>query len=154
VFADRVGVPVDDKAWIADTIAQMMQALVTTDEMVVLAADEASDAVEEYFREKVAERRARPEDDMITRLVAVHDSYEPEDDKLLIAILWITWMTGYESTISGIDRSVQAAPHPHWLPRLADRRGRVEGAVVRGRDAPPRRRRAVHADPAHRRGRR
>ncbi|MEV0384952.1 cytochrome P450 [Nonomuraea sp. NPDC050643] len=108
VFADRVGVPTEDKEWIADTIALMMQALVTTDEKVVLAADEASDAVEDYFRARVAERRADPRDDMITRLVKVHDGYAPEDDKLLIAILWIMWMTGYESTISGIDRGMQA----------------------------------------------
>ncbi|MFD9698063.1 cytochrome P450 [Lentzea sp. NPDC059081] len=108
VFADRVGVPADDRVWIADTIAQMMQALVTTDEAVVFAADEASEKVEEYFRQKVSERRAVPEDDMITRLVKVHDSYEPDDDSLLISMLWIVWMTGYESTISGIDRGMQA----------------------------------------------
>jgi cytochrome P450 family 114 len=108
VFAERVGVPEGDKQWIADTIALMMQALVTSSEEVMLAADDASDQVEAYFRERVAERRAAPRDDMISRLVKVHDSYAPDDDRLLIAILWIMWMTGYESTIAGIDRGMQA----------------------------------------------
>jgi cytochrome P450 len=45
---------------------------------------------------------------MISRLVKVHDSYAPDDDRLLIAILWIMWMTGYESTIAGIDRGMQS----------------------------------------------
>ncbi|HYQ68133.1 cytochrome P450 [Actinophytocola sp.] len=119
VFAERVGVPAEDKTWIADTIALMMQALVTSSEEVMLAADEASDQVEEYFRERVAERRQAPRDDMISRLVKVHDSYAPDDDRLLIAILWIMWMTGYESTIAGIDRGMQSyldhAEYRDWL---------------------------------------
>ncbi|MFS8099069.1 cytochrome P450 [Lentzea alba] len=109
VFADRVGIPEEDRGWIADTVASMTRALTSGDEEVVLAADRASNTVEDYFRERVAERRAAPRDDLITRLVQAHDSH----DELLIAILWIMWMTGYESTISGIDRVVQAfLAHP------------------------------------------
>ncbi|KJK50617.1 hypothetical protein UK23_10240 [Lentzea aerocolonigenes] len=104
VFADRVGVPDVDRTWIADTIALMTRALASDDAQLVLAADRASNAVEDYFHARVAERRAAPRDDLITRLVEAHDG----EDELLIAILWIMWMTGYESTISGIDRVVQA----------------------------------------------
>lgn len=109
VFADRVGVPEEDRAWIADTIGLMTRALASDDEKVVLEADRASNAVEDYFRERVADRRSTPRDDLVTRLVEAHDG----EDDLLIAILWIMWMTGYESTISGIDRVVRAfLAHP------------------------------------------
>nr|AHE14835.1 putative cytochrome P450 [uncultured bacterium] len=130
VFAERVGVPAEDRVWIADTIALMMQALVTTSEQVVLAADEASDQVEEYFREHIAERRRAPQDDMISRLVKVHDSYAPDDDRLLIAVLWIMWMTGYESTIAGIDRGMQAfLVHTGYRDWLGDDESRVQSFV-------------------------
>lgn len=123
VFADRVGVPEDDCAWIADTIALMTKALASDDEEVVLEADRASNAVEDYFRERVAERRASPRDDLITRLVEAHDG----EDALLIAILWIMWMTGYESTISGIDRAVQAfLAHPEHRSWCDDDQARVQ----------------------------
>ena len=108
VFAQRIGVPAEDRVWIADTIAKMMHALVTTSEDVMSAADEASDQVEDYFRARVAERRKNPQDDMISALVTTHDGHEPDDDRLLIAMLWILWMTGYESTIAGIDRGMQS----------------------------------------------
>lgn len=134
VFADRVGVPEEDRGWIADTIALMTKALVSNDDEVVLAADRASNAVEDYFRERVAERKAAPRDDLITRLVEAHDG-----DELLIAILWTMWMTGYESTISGIDRAVQAflahPEHRSWcveprVQRFLDETLRHDGLVL------------------------
>jgi cytochrome P450 len=135
VFADRVGVPEEDRSWIADTIASMTRALGTDDEEVVLEADRASNSVEDYFRARVAERRASPRDDLISRLVEAHDG-----DDLLITILWIMWMTGYESTISGIDRAVQAflahPEHRSWcddesrVQRFIDETLRHDGVVL------------------------
>ncbi|MEV6237779.1 cytochrome P450 [Lentzea sp. NPDC051838] len=122
VFADRVGVPDVDRAWIADTITLMTRALASDDAQVVLEADRASNAVEDYFRARVAERRSSPRDDLITRLVEAHDG-----DDLLIAILWIMWMTGYESTISGIDRVVQAfLDHPALRSWCGDDQSKVQ----------------------------
>ncbi|MDX8029154.1 cytochrome P450 [Lentzea sp. BCCO 10_0856] len=134
VFADRIGLPEEDRSWIADTIALMTRALGTDDEEVVLEADRASNSVEDYFRARVAERRASPRDDLISRLVAAHDG-----EDLLIAILWIMWMTGYESTISGIDRAVQAflthPEHRSWcdderVHRFIDETLRHDGVVL------------------------
>lgn len=120
VFADRIGLPEQDRSWIADTIALMTRAL-RTDE-VTPEADLASDAVEDYFRARLAERKASPRDDLISRLVEAHD-----DEDLLIAILWIMWMTGYESTISGIDRAVQAfLTHPEHRSWCDDDQSRVQ----------------------------
>ncbi|MGW6929033.1 cytochrome P450 [Lentzea sp. NPDC054927] len=134
VFADRIGLPEEDRAWIADTIGLMTRALGTDDEEVVLEADRASNSVEDYFRARVAERRASPQDDLISRLVEAHDG-----EDLLIAILWIMWMTGYESTISGIDRAVQAflthPEHRSWcdderVHRFIDETLRHDGVVL------------------------
>jgi len=108
VFADRIGVPEEDRAWIGETFTLMTRALTSDDEKVVLEADRASYAVEHHLRELVAKRREVPGDDLITRLVEAHD-----EDDLPIALLWIMWMTGYESTVSAIDRAVQAfLAHP------------------------------------------
>jgi cytochrome P450 len=121
VFADRIGLPEEDRSWIADMIALMTRSLASDSEQDVLEADRASNSVEDYFRARVAERRASPRDDLISRLVAVHAG-----EDLLIAILWIMWMTGYESTISGIDRAVQAfLAHPEHRSWCDDDQSRV-----------------------------
>lgn len=109
LFADRAGVPEEDHTWIADTIASMRRAFLTDDEDAVLEADRASHAVQEYFRARIAERRSAPRDDLITRLVGAHNG----EDELLVAILLIMWITGFESTISAVDRAVLAfLAHP------------------------------------------
>jgi cytochrome P450 len=130
VFASRVGVPTEDRIWIAETIALMMKALGPTSDELLKQADDASDQVEEYFRERISERRQSPQDDMITSLVKMHDSYSPDDDRLLIAILWILWMTGYESTIAAIDRGMQSyLDHVEYRDWLVDDETRVQAFV-------------------------
>ena len=96
VLAERVGVPEDDREWLADT-------LTTRDEVTALI-------FEDYFLGLVADRRTAPRDDLISRLVQAHD--EPA---LLIAILWTMWTAGYESTETGevIDALTrEVADHP------------------------------------------
>jgi cytochrome P450 len=75
--------------------------------------------VESYFRELLDDRRRSPRDDLITALVAAHDEMDHPDDRLILGLLWVLWMTGFDSSAAGLDRGLQAMlDHPdqlHWL---------------------------------------
>lgn len=121
VFADLFGVPAADRDRLAGDVVEVMAALESTDEATLDSADAAAERVEAYFREQIAERRRSPGDDLLSALVAAHDAAPDRrpDDRLLLGLLWVMWMTGFDSTAAGMDRALQALlDNPdqlHWL---------------------------------------
>jgi cytochrome P450 len=116
VFADLFGIEGEDRSSVAADVLEVAAALEAVGEDALKSADAASERVEAYFRELVADRRRSPRDDLITALVAAHDEMERPDDRLVLGLLWVMWMTGFDSSAAGLDRGMQAMlDHPDQL---------------------------------------
>jgi cytochrome P450 family 114 len=119
VFAELFGVDGEERHGVAADIIEVAAGLEAVSEDALKSADAASERVESYFRGLIADRRRSPRDDLMTALVAAHDSMERPDDKLILGLLWVLWMTGFDSSAAAMDRGMQAMlDHPdqlHWL---------------------------------------
>nr|AKG47165.1 HysX2 [uncultured bacterium] len=120
VFAELFGVNGDERYGVAADVLEVAAGLETVDEEALKSADAASERVESYFRGLIADRRRSPRDDLMTALVAAHDTdLQRPDDKLILGLLWVLWMTGFDSSAAAMDRGMQAMlDHPdelHWL---------------------------------------
>ena len=120
VFTDLFGVDGEDRDSVAADVLEVAAALEAVSEDALKSADAASERVESYFRELIADRRRSPRDDLITTLVAAHDAdVEQQDDRLILGLLWVMWMTGFDSSAAGLDRGLQAMldhhDQLHWL---------------------------------------
>ena len=120
VFADLFGVDGEDRYSVAADVLEVAAGLEAASEDALKSADAASERVESYFRDLVADRRRSPRDDLMTALVAAHDTaVERPDDRLILGLLWVLWMTGFDSSAAGLDRGLQAMlDHPdqlYWL---------------------------------------
>jgi cytochrome P450 family 114 len=120
VFGELFGIDEAERDSVAADVLATACALeaVTTD--ALKAADAASERVESYFRGLVADRRRSPRDDLMTALVAAHDGdTERRDDRLVLGLLWVLWLTGFDSSAAGLDRGMQVmSDHPdqrYWL---------------------------------------
>jgi cytochrome P450 family 114 len=119
VFAELFGIDEADRESVAADVLATACALEAVSAEALKAADAASERVESYFRGLVADRRRSPRDDLMTALVVAHDSMERPDDRLILGLLWVLWLTGFDSSAAGLDRGMQAMlDHPdqlHWL---------------------------------------
>jgi cytochrome P450 len=136
VFADLFGVQREHRDSIAADVVEVAAALEGVTEDALNSADAASERVEAYFRELIADRRRSPRDDLMTALVATHDEdVERQDDRLILGLFWVMWMTGYDSSAAGLDRGLQAIlDHPdqlHWLRGDDDRTAAFVEEVLR-----------------------
>ncbi|WP_374688956.1 cytochrome P450 [Promineifilum sp.] len=101
VIADLLGIPHDDlaqvKAW-SLTIAAVLDYKRTWDVMAEgnrMALDFAA-----YLAEIVAARRARPRDDLISRLLAATDAAEPLSEEEVISLAIMLLFAGHETTVN------------------------------------------------------
>jgi cytochrome P450 len=120
VFADLFGVDGEDREGIAADVLETASAVEAVSEAALKSADAASERVQAYFRGLIDDRRRSPRDDLMTALVAAHDEdAERLDDRLIQGLLWVLWLTGFDSSAAGLDRGLQAIlDHPdqlHWL---------------------------------------
>jgi cytochrome P450 len=119
VFAELFGVDGEDRDGVAADVLEVAAGLEAVSADALKSADAASERVESYFRELLDDRRRSPRDDLITALVAAHDEMDHPDDRLILGLLWVLWMTGFDSSAAGLDRGLQAMlDHPdqlHWL---------------------------------------
>jgi cytochrome P450 len=121
VIAELLGVPEDFRAklrpWSA-TIVKLYELGYSELEM-----DAASNAVLEFshmLRELVEARRLKPQDDLISALVAVEEQGEKLTEDELIANCILFLNAGHEATVNGTTSAVQAlCRHPQALEQLA-----------------------------------
>jgi len=120
VFCAWLGLPIEDRdrchRW-AEAIGRVVVS-VPTPEMV----SEMSDTVLEcdgYFREKIAERRRDPGDDLLSLLLsAEHEGRPVTDDELLASVVFLLGTT-YETTANMLANTVLALlRHPDQLQML------------------------------------
>jgi cytochrome P450 family 114 len=109
VFSEMFGIPEADRGWLAEAVIDVVVAPEAVSEDLLTVADVQSARVEEYLLELIAERRRAPQEDLISALVGTHveDPEQLTDDEL-IAMLWVLWLAGFETTAMGIDNGVRA----------------------------------------------
>jgi cytochrome P450 len=86
--------------------------------------------MEEYFRGLVAERRARPQDDLLTQLIEAEDKGDQLSEYELISTAILLFAAGFETTTNLIGNGLLALlRHPDQLDRLRADRGLLRTAV-------------------------
>jgi unspecific monooxygenase len=132
VIADLLGVPEADRPrllpW-SKAIIGMFEPERTPE--VEAAAVRAADEFSAYLRWLAAEKRRSPGDDLITRMVAVHDE-DPaalgEDELVANGILFLN--AGHEAVVNVLGNGMKALlSHPDELARVRADRELVPGAV-------------------------
>ncbi|MBM4441119.1 MAG: cytochrome P450 [Candidatus Rokubacteria bacterium] len=125
VICEMLGVPVADqerfKGWGLDIARGLDTVLLPPDSDVSKRAQAARHALAEYFRALIAERRARPQDDLLSGLVAAEQQGDvlSEDDLLSTCILLL--IAGHETTVNLIGNGTRALlRHPDQLQRLRE----------------------------------
>jgi len=123
VMADLLGVPEEERAFLAPLVARtLLAAHPAADDAALADADAATLSMERYFTTLVAERRRRPRSDAVSALACGGVGEDaPLDDGELINMLWGLWMSGSDSTAAAMDNAtLEVFRHPHQARVLAD----------------------------------
>src|SRR5262249_4463975 len=134
VICEMLGVPVDDHAsirgWSAD-IARSLDAIgLPTDQDIVERGRKARRALADYFRRLVPERRARPQQDLLSGLIAAAEEGDKLSGDEIIAMCLLLFIAGHETTVNLIGNGTLALlRHPDQLRRLQAEPGLIGNAV-------------------------
>jgi cytochrome P450 len=100
-ICDLLGLPADDvrieASWIT-AIVRGLSTLVTADDM--RAASDALDRVTRFVTEVIDQRRSRPEDDLLSALIAAEDQGDRLADEELVALVINLFVGGSETTMN------------------------------------------------------
>jgi len=92
-------------------------------------ANDSMSALDAYFRQLVARRRAEPEDDLVNKMIADTDDGTLTEDEL-IANLWSIYVGGHDtSALSICNAMVTLLRHPDQLVALQDDMSLLPNAV-------------------------
>lgn len=131
VIGSMVGVPEADWPRFRSLItasAAGIEPTATADELRYAA--ECNAEVWAYFRELVAERRANPQDDLLSDLIRVEEEGETLSEGEIIAVSILLFAAGFETTTNLIGNGVGAlVQHPDELAALWDDPSLVTSAV-------------------------
>ena len=134
VICEMLGVPVDDHAsirgWSAD-IARSLDAIgLPSDVSVVERGRVARRALADYFRALVPVRRARPQADLLSGLLAAEEQGDKLTEPEIIAMCLLLFIAGHETTVNLIGIGTLALlRHPEQLARLRADPSLVPSAV-------------------------
>jgi cytochrome P450 len=134
VICEMLGVPVDDHAsirgWSAD-IARSLDAIgLPTDQDIVERGRKARRALADYFRRLVPERRARPQQDLLSGLIAAEEQGDKLSGDEIIAMCLLLFIAGHETTVNLIGNGTLALlRHPDQLRKLQTEPGLIGNAV-------------------------
>ena len=120
VISEMLGVPNEDtaqlRAWSRALTLGLEPVLTPAEEE---ARSEAGRALTTYLKEIVAEKRARPRDDILTALVLAEVDGETLDDKDVVEQVILLYVAGHETTLNLIGNGVvHAFRFPDQLARL------------------------------------
>jgi cytochrome P450 len=134
VIAEMIGLPADD--W--RRLAAWSEAIVNLGNTISgVGAEQASqeftvadEAMGEYFGRLIDERRARPADDLVTRLVSAEVDGSRLDDREIVRFCQLLLAAGTETTTNLIDNAVISfIEHPAELARLRADRSLLPSAI-------------------------
>ncbi|HET6793245.1 MAG TPA: cytochrome P450 [Acidimicrobiales bacterium] len=129
-ISEMLGVSADDRdsfrRWSNQLIAGTSE---LAPEETVAAAREGADCLKEYFRTEIAQRRARPGDDLVSRLVEANQGDVLSDDELLSACVLLL-VAGNETTTNLIaNQALALGRHPEQRRRVVADAGLAASAV-------------------------
>lgn len=118
ILGELLGVPADDRG----RFTESADALLSTTAYPKDHVEAEHDHLEEYFAKLIAERRDAPADDLLTELVAAHDTHDALTEQELINLGVGLLIAGYETTASQLANMVftllsQSAAHQKLLER-------------------------------------
>ena len=131
VIGTMVGVPAQD--WpqfrtLITTSAGGLEPTATADDL--RAAERSGAEVRTYFRTLVAERRARPQDDLLSDLIRVEEAGDTLSEDEVIAVAVLLFAAGFETTTNLLGNGMGALlRNPHEMERLWSDPSLVPSAV-------------------------
>ena len=131
VIAELIGVPVEDrdqfKEW-TGALARSLDPVVTPE--IMEAANSATDSFVDYFTRLVAKRRAQPQADMLSVLIAVEEEGDRLTEDELLSNIILLFAAGHETTMNLIGNGMLALfRHPDQLAKLKADPSLIETAV-------------------------
>jgi cytochrome P450 len=115
IISEMLGVPVEDHPRFAGWSARLAHSLepgfAIPPEQAQARADAADLASEEfaaYFRELIAQRRARPQSDLLSAMIAAEDAGDQLTEDELIATCVLLLVAGHETTVGLISNAILA----------------------------------------------
>jgi len=134
VICEMLGVPVDDHAsirgWSAE-IARSLDAIgLPSDQDIVERGRKSRRALADYFLRLVPERRQRPQNDLLSGLLAAEERGDKLTQDEVIAMCLLLFIAGHETTVNLIGNGTLALlRHPDQLRRLREDPTLIGGAV-------------------------
>ena len=131
VIAEMLGVPAEDRArfkvW-SDQRARVLEPAIDPRERAV--AETASRALDAYFRPIIKERRAAPQDDIVSALAQAEDEGDRLTERETLNMLRLLLIAGNETTTNLIGNGMLALlRHPDQLQRLREDPSLIPSAV-------------------------
>jgi len=131
VIGEMVGIPADERAVLQPQVRVASQMLEFDPALEIRDAAVAANAViVEHVEALIAERRARPTDDLMSQLIQVEEAGDQLSHNELITTVMLLFGAGFETTTNLIGNGLLALlDHPDQLQRLRDDRTLVKTAV-------------------------
>ncbi|HVL05527.1 MAG TPA: cytochrome P450 [Acidimicrobiales bacterium] len=131
VIGDMLGVPVEDRPLLRPLVRSVTAILELAVSPEALAeAAEADATLGRYFAELVADRRAHPRDDLLTKLIAAEDQGDQLSEHELISTVILLFAAGFETTTHLIGNGLLALlRNPGELERLRADRSLIRSGV-------------------------
>ena len=131
VIGEMLGVPAEDRPGLRPlvrSVTAVLELALTPDALSEAAVADAK--LEEYFAGLVAERRAHPREDLLTKLIEAEDKGDQLTEHELISTAILLFAAGFETTTHLIGNGLLALlRHPGQLDRLRADRSLVRPAV-------------------------
>ena len=131
VIGDMLGVPADDRPALRPLVRKVTAILELAVSPEALAEAAGADAeLGRYFADLVAQRRADPRDDLLTKLIEAEDKGDQLTEHELISTAILLFAAGFETTTHLIGNGLLALlRHPDQLARLRADRSLLPRAV-------------------------
>ena len=125
VICEMLGVPVEDherfKGWSLEIARSLDLILQPPDSDLARRSADARQALTDYFRGLIAERRASPRADMLSALIAAEEAGDKLSEQELMATCILLLVAGHETTVNLIGNGTLALlRHPDELRRLRE----------------------------------
>ncbi|HWN90144.1 MAG TPA: cytochrome P450, partial [Verrucomicrobiae bacterium] len=134
VICEMLGVPTGDhhaiRGWSSD-IARSLDAIgLVSDREIVERGGAARRALGDYFRALVRERRQRPQEDLLSLLIAAEEQGDKLSEGEVLAMCVLLFIAGHETTVNLIGNGLLALlRHPDELEKLKRDPGLVPSAI-------------------------
>jgi cytochrome P450 len=134
VIAEMLGIPPEDrdrfKHWSDDATAALGNLPSNLSPEVLRKSVEAMRALQAYFRDIIAQRRAKPRHDLISGLIKAQEEGDRLSDQELLANCVLLLNAGHETTTNLIGNGTYALlRHPDQLKRLRDDPSRIPTGI-------------------------